>query len=125
MGDGDYRSDLVLWLGNQFQCELEIAVNLKGTSFQIYWPTIGESSPLVPDEKTGALPRGLETIMVVEDEVAVREMIERVLQAQGYRIVCAGSAEEAQELFRQSDQPIDLLLPDVGRVRVDLTFTPN
>ena len=50
---------------------------------------------------------------MVEDEAAVREMIERGLQTQGYRVVCAGSAEEAQELFRQSDQPIDLLLTDV------------
>jgi len=65
------------------------------------------------DEAAEPLPRGSETILVVEDEVAVREMIERGLQSQGYRVVGAGSAEEAQELFRQSDRPIDLLLTDV------------
>ena len=36
MGGDDYRSDLVLWLRNQFQCELEIADNLKGTSYQMF-----------------------------------------------------------------------------------------
>jgi len=73
-------------------------------------PPSGQS---VADEKAEPLLQGSETILVVEDEVAVREMIERGLQAQGYRVICAGSAEEAQELFRQSDPPIDLLLTDV------------
>lgn len=50
---------------------------------------------------------------MVEDEVPVREMIERALQSQGYRVVCVGSAAEAQHLFRQSNQLFDLLLPDV------------
>ena len=53
------------------------------------------------------------TILVVEDEVEVREMIQRVLQSQGYQVVCAGSAEEALDLFRRSDQPFDLLLTDM------------
>jgi len=54
-----------------------------------------------------------ETILVVEDEVEVRDMIQRVLQSQGYQVVCAGSAEEALDLFRRSDQPFDLLLTDM------------
>ncbi len=85
----------------------------KGTTFQIYWPIIAKVDPLVSGETKELLPRGSETIMVVEDEAAVKMMIERVLQFQGYRVFCAGSAEEAQELFRKSDQPIDLLLTDV------------
>ena len=40
-------------------------------------------------------------------------MIDQGLQTQWYRVVGAGSAEEAQELFWKSDQPIDLLLTDV------------
>ena len=85
----------------------------QGTSFTIYWPTIDQAGQSVSDEKAEPLPRGSETILVVEDEVAVREMIELGLQSQGYRVIGAGSAEEAQELFRQSDRPIDLLLTDV------------
>ena len=85
----------------------------EGITFLIYWPTIDKVSQSGSDNEAAPLPRGAETILVVEDEVAVKEMIEGVLQAQGYRVVCAGSAEEAQKLFRKSDQPFDLLLTDV------------
>lgn len=67
----------------------------------------------VPEEKEANPPHGSETILVVEDETAVREMIQRVLHSLGYRVVCAGSAEEALDLFRRSDRPFDLLLTDV------------
>jgi len=96
--------------GAHIQVESEPGI---GTSFVIYWPTIDPEPQSISDEKAEPLPRGSETILVVEDEVTVKEMIKGVLQAQGYRVVCAGSAEEAQELFRRSDQPIDLLLTDV------------
>ena len=85
----------------------------QGTSFISYWPRVAGADQKVSEEEEANPPHGSETILVVEDETAVREMIQRVLHSQGYRVVCAGSAEEALDLFRRSDRPFDLLLTDV------------
>jgi len=63
--------------------------------------------------RSGAMPRGDETILVVEDEAAVRDVIVRVLGPLGYRILSAPSGVEALELALATQPPPALLLSDL------------
>lgn len=91
----------------------------KGSTFRIYLPCaekIGEAQPLTI-EKEQELPRGHETILVVEDQPLVKELTVRVLRDQGYQVIAAGDGPEALRLVNEKDRslrvPIDLLLTDV------------
>ncbi len=53
------------------------------------------------------------TILLVEDEEFVREMIYKTLEAAGYRVLKCGNAKQAQAVYRQYGEVIDLLLTDV------------
>jgi PAS domain S-box-containing protein len=87
----------------------------KGTTFKVYFPRAEEaefqepvrSIPLVEDGQ------GTESILIVEDEAAVRELIVRVLKAHGYQVLEARDGPEALQISEQHDGPIDLLLTDV------------
>jgi len=59
------------------------------------------------------LPSGTETILLVEDEEDVRNYIREVLEAAGYRLLEAASAEMAVEVSNRHDGEIHLLLTDV------------
>ncbi len=67
----------------------------------------------VADTQQKPLPRGSETILLVEGEDPVRKLMEQARRAQGYTVLSAGSGEDAQNLFRQTEQSIDLLVTDV------------
>ncbi len=88
----------------------------KGTSFRVYLPAAEgmeetDQSQLVPNDQ---LPRGTETILVAEDEPAVREFITLILRELGYTVLTAENGEEALRLARQLDgNPLDLLFTDV------------
>jgi CheY-like chemotaxis protein len=87
----------------------------KGTTFKIYFPRVEEAEPEAPAR---ALPlvedgQGTETILVVEDEAAVRELIVRVLTAHGYQVLEARDGPEALQVSEHHSDPIDLLLTDV------------
>jgi CheY-like chemotaxis protein len=56
---------------------------------------------------------GKETILLVEDEALVRKATGEALQSAGYRVVIADSATQALEAYRESSEPVDLLLADV------------
>jgi CheY-like chemotaxis protein len=59
------------------------------------------------------LPRGSETILVVEDREALRTLIERMLVQNGYRVLMASEPVEAIRMAQQHAGPINLLLTDV------------
>jgi CheY-like chemotaxis protein len=58
-------------------------------------------------------PRGVETIVVVEDEQAVRELTQRILSRHGYRVITARNGAEALALAKSHPGTIDLLITDV------------
>jgi DNA-binding NtrC family response regulator len=60
-----------------------------------------------------ARPGGQETVLVVDDEDAVRELVARVLEARGYRVLEAADAAEALSLSSGYEEEIHLLLTDV------------
>lgn len=86
----------------------------EGTTFRIYLPLAGGvatgATEQRPDE---ALPHGVETILVVEDEPANLKLIRLMLESLGYTVLAAGSPGEAIELARRHGGDIRLLLTDV------------
>ncbi|MGC0771445.1 MAG: ATP-binding protein, partial [Candidatus Acidiferrum sp.] len=86
----------------------------KGTTFKVYLPRVTE----VAESKTGAVQppgagKGSETILLVEDEEAVRELASRILSAKGYSVVVATSTQEAEQLATKHAGEIHLLLTDI------------
>jgi PAS domain S-box-containing protein len=85
----------------------------KGTTFKLYFPRVeAEADPLVVETAQRAVAGGSETILVVEDEPSLRELIVDLLTQSGYRVMEARSVEEAMELAHKT-QSLHLLLADV------------
>jgi len=86
----------------------------RGTTFSIYLPqVIGEADP-VHVELATPLPRGTETILVVEDAVGVRTLATRVLRSLGYQLLEAENGFDALNVIAQQGiSTIDLILTDV------------
>jgi signal transduction histidine kinase/CheY-like chemotaxis protein len=86
----------------------------KGTSFHVALPLVsGTSAAERGHGPKSALLSGDETVLVVEDDEAVRVLTERVLSMQGYRVVAAGSGAEALQVAETMSPPPALLLSDV------------
>ena len=83
-----------------------------GTTFKIYLPRTDSVPELSVNTEFKRLPAGAESILVVEDEPAVRELAVLILRERGYQVQQSGSAFEALELIRRNE-PFDLVLTDV------------
>lgn len=86
----------------------------RGSCFKIYLPVsdLAATSPR-GEVVSQAIPRGTETILLVEDEPHVCEALQRALQAHGYSVRSALDADEAEELVRDDPAGVDLLVTDV------------
>ena len=85
-----------------------------GSTFKIYLPRSAAPSKEAVEERQAAKAiTGNETVLVVEDEPAVRRLITRMLASMGYHVLEAGNGEEALWAARQYPEEIDLLLSDV------------
>jgi len=86
----------------------------KGTTFKVFLPRTTETAEAVHHPHVEKAARGgTETILVVEDEALVRELVCDLLAGHGYRILQAESGLKALELWRESNGQIDLLLTDL------------
>jgi two-component system cell cycle sensor histidine kinase/response regulator CckA len=86
----------------------------QGTTFKVYLPRAqGVEAPARRFDQGGDLPLGSETVLVVEDDPAVRELAARVLRGQGYTVLEAPNGAEALDLARQRHGAVHLLLTDV------------
>jgi PAS domain S-box-containing protein len=87
----------------------------KGTTFKVYLPRLDEPvKPLAsPSASTAEQHQRIETVLVVEDEVEVGELIDTILTQQGFSVLRAGDGNEALQLCEQYAGPIHLLLTDV------------
>ena len=87
----------------------------RGTTFLIYLPRTQEAvSATVARSGTGPLtPRGTETILVVEDEPTVRQLVVHALRHQGYHVLEADDARDALSLAKTHAGEIHVLLTDV------------
>jgi two-component system cell cycle sensor histidine kinase/response regulator CckA len=86
----------------------------KGATFKICLPMVDADDQLAELPPAPAQPsRGSESILLVEDEAAVRSVAARVLRNQGYTILQAGNGQEALSVLEQMQGNIDLVLSDV------------
>jgi PAS domain S-box-containing protein len=86
----------------------------EGTSFRILLPRIASRlSTQAPPEGTTDIYRGEETVLLVEDDAAVCELVRAVLTSHGYKVLTARHPEEAQSICADDSNGIELLLTDV------------
>jgi two-component system cell cycle sensor histidine kinase/response regulator CckA len=94
----------------------------KGTSFHIYLPRHRGEAITTAVEPERAPPRditGQDTILLVEDEEAVRSFAARALKLRGYNVLEAAGGEEALEIVKSSTATIHLLITDVVMPNMD------
>jgi two-component system, cell cycle sensor histidine kinase and response regulator CckA len=85
-----------------------------GSTFKLYLPwtsDAGKQTESLPSDDSP--PQGTETILVVEDEESVRQLVTKVLRRQGYTVLESGNAREALPLGEHYDGQLDLLITDV------------
>jgi CheY-like chemotaxis protein len=86
----------------------------RGTTFGIYFPGLPSTSAAqATSSSVGRLARGNETILLVEDEDAVRSMIRIVLGNAGYTVIDASNGTEALRIANEESKQIHLLITDV------------
>jgi CheY-like chemotaxis protein len=92
----------------------------KGTTFRIYFPRVDKPVAAAGGlGQTGPMPRGTETLLLVEDEASVRQLAWQVLETLGYRVLRANNGQDALNLVREHQgPPIRLVITDVVMPRM-------
>ncbi len=84
-----------------------------GTTFKVYLARVEDPISSEEQVERSEVPRGSETILLVEDESVVRCLTRDLLELSGYTVLEAASGEEALHAYEQFKEPIQLLLTDV------------
>lgn len=105
----------VYGIARQHQGWVEVASILnQGTSFQVYFPATQKPvDTALTDFSTLQARGGSETVLVVEHASALRELVGRILDAYGYRVLDAASGLEALPIWEKHGSKIDLLMTDI------------
>jgi CheY-like chemotaxis protein len=87
----------------------------KGTTFKVYFPRVEQPPHATAGPiKTAPLPRGTETLLVVEDDPAVRSLARLILESRGYVVLSASNGRDALHMAREhKGAPIRLVVIDV------------
>lgn len=86
----------------------------EGTTFKIYFPKIeSEVDTIKKNETWDELPKGTETVLVVEDERMVRNIAVKILTRQGYKVIQAEDGPSALHMVSVDNLKIDLLMTDI------------
>ena len=102
---------IVMQSGGSIRVESELGL---GTKFEIYFPSV--QGGVATQETNVSAPEAASvaaTILLVEDEVAMRMVIDESLRADGYQVLAAGNGLDALRIAEQHAGPIDLLITDV------------
>jgi len=95
---------------------LEVASRVGvGTTFKAFFPVVSKTAQTLEDTSlcTRGVTGGKETILLVEDEPDLRELVREILQSYSYKVVSAANGVEALRLWDQNDGRFDLLLTDL------------
>jgi nitrogen-specific signal transduction histidine kinase/CheY-like chemotaxis protein len=91
----------------------------QGTTFTLYVPLVDGDPEEGPEGRVSPVPRGHGTILVAEDEDAVRALMRAILVENGYRVIEAQNGVEAVERFMENRDGIDAVLLDVIMPRMN------
>lgn len=108
---------VVYGIVNAYNGLIEIeSVEGKGTTFHIYFPLQdADHTVVVPGiGKVKELPGGTETILVVEDEDVMADLLENILSSRGYTVLVARDGEAGVKMFREHIDSIAIVLSDLG-----------
>jgi signal transduction histidine kinase len=84
-----------------------------GSSFRVWLPSVEEAAETAAVAPASAPAAGSETILLVEDETVVRQLVAEILETTGYTVLQAGDGPSALELLRRHAEPVELLVTDV------------
>jgi PAS domain S-box-containing protein len=92
-----------------------------GTRFRVYLPALDQTLEKgVPNVPAPAAPRGAgELVLVVDDEVSIRNMAATMLSRQGYRVLTAADGAEAISLFASRSKEIRIVITDLSMPNLD------
>ena len=86
----------------------------QGATFKVYLPLAGAGvEPTVPKPDSGEHRLGTESVLLVEDDEAVRTLVMQALSSHGYRVTAAATGAAAREACQAAESPFDLLVSDV------------
>ncbi len=85
----------------------------RGTRFRVFLPQVEPQPEAVFDSEGRELPRGSETVLVVEDEISVRRLTVDVLEIHGYQVLEAENGLQGLEIVSRAREEIDLIVTDV------------
>jgi len=86
----------------------------EGSSFNVYFPHfVATAEHRMPEIEAGEVPRGTETVLLVEDDANVRSLATRVLTGYGYKVLVASGGVEALAMALDPSTVIDVVLTDV------------
>lgn len=85
----------------------------KGTTFKILFPRVDDAAESMPRQEESSEAPMLGTILLVEDEVGMRELLKEYLETRGYTVLTAANGLEALQASKHYQGSIDLLITDV------------
>lgn len=86
-----------------------------GTTFRIYLPAVDQANAAGPKYlETAPLKKGTETILLVDDEEPIKDVVSQVLSNFDYTVLTASSGEEALRVYADGSNEISLIIMDIG-----------
>jgi DNA-binding NtrC family response regulator len=90
-----------------------------GSSVKVYFPRVDQPAPVDEEIRKRHSPRGTETILLVEDDEMVRNLVRETLEREGYKVIGASDPLEAQRIADGYRGKIQLLITDVVMPRLN------
>jgi DNA-binding NtrC family response regulator len=81
----------------------------QGTKITVYWPALPKASPGISDGTAGVQ----HTVLVVDDDIVIRKLLEKILTKLNYKVLTAKDGREAQQIIQADPERIDVAIVDV------------
>ena len=91
----------------------------KGSTFRIYLPRLSDSGAIPQPSKAQCNHPRRETVLVVEDESALRKLMTKVLERASFHVVEAKDAEQAVEICKSWTEPLDMVVSDLAMPKLN------